>query len=67
MDFSGLIEQFDERPHVRGKQFERLCRWLLLNAAVRTYVHLTDEGLGDAEFMDDAVRGRVISRGGAGA
>jgi integrase len=23
---------------------------------LRTYVHLLDEGIGDAEFMDDAVR-----------
>jgi hypothetical protein len=28
---------------------------------LRTYVHLMDEGIGDAEFMDEAVRGNTPS------
>jgi predicted helicase len=32
MEFSNLIQQFDPRMDVRGRQFERLCRWYLLNA-----------------------------------
>jgi hypothetical protein len=30
--FQGLIEQFDEREKIRGDQFERVCRWYLLNS-----------------------------------
>lgn len=53
MDFSGLIEGFDERPNVRGKQFERLCRWFLLNAPARVPRQLP-RGLGESptsEFL----------------
>ena len=32
MRFSDLLEQLDPRPDVRGRQFERLCRWYLNNA-----------------------------------
>jgi predicted helicase len=27
-----LLAQLDPQPGVRGRQFERLCRWFLLNA-----------------------------------
>ena len=27
----GSLEKFSENPHVRGRQFERVCRWYLLN------------------------------------
>jgi len=30
--FSDLVRQLDSRPHVRGRQFERLCAWYLRNA-----------------------------------
>src|SRR5215207_5297210 len=33
VEFSDLIRQLDPRPDVRGRQFERLCRWFLLNAS----------------------------------
>jgi len=30
--FSDLVRQLDPRPHVHGRQFERLCAWYLRNA-----------------------------------
>ena len=32
MHFSDLLAQLDPRPDVRGRQFERLCRWYLNSA-----------------------------------
>lgn len=32
MSFGDLLVQFDRRPDLRGRQFERLCAWYLQNA-----------------------------------
>ena len=29
--FSGLLAHLSEDPHARGQQFERICKWYLLN------------------------------------
>jgi len=43
-----------------GKNVKQVSEWLGhadASFTMRTYVHLMDDGLGDAEFLDDAVRG----------
>ena len=30
--FEGLLAKLSERPNVRGREFERVCRWFLLTA-----------------------------------
>lgn len=36
MAFRNLAEKFAADSHVRGRQFEQLCRWYLQNAPERT-------------------------------
>ncbi len=36
MDFEGLLRRLDDNSHVRGRQFERLCKWYLENDPVYT-------------------------------
>jgi superfamily II DNA or RNA helicase len=33
VEFEGLLAQLDPRPDRRGREFERICRWYLQNAA----------------------------------
>lgn len=43
-----------------GRNARRVCDWLGHSDpafTLRTYVHLMDEGVGDAEFLDEAAGG----------
>ena len=50
-----------------GKNVKQVQEWLGHadpGFTLRTYVHLLDDGLGDADFLDEAVRVNTGSTGG---
>ena len=52
-----------------GKSVKQVQEWLGHadpSFTMRTYIHLMDDGLGDAEFFDTAVRSRPAARAGDG-